>query len=106
MSTTLLIGSQCTEEVSALIIQKLGTIDDQYPIWYKAEAICLFFWYAVRQERGGDTNPFDATLRLAKQEAYIWHPGGVLWRLDISKIFVYASPRAAALVGPHIGFGL
>ena len=32
--------------------------------------------------------------------------GGILWCLDISKMFVYASPRAAALAGPHIGFAL
>ena len=71
----------------------------------EAEVIGLLFWYAVQRERCGDTDLFSAILNLAKRELDEWRSHERLWHLSASKMFAYASPRAAILAGPYIHWG-
>ena len=74
----------------------------QYLFGQKSEPLHLLFWYAIRQERYGDTGLFDAILRLKKREFDRWRPHELLWHLDASQIFTCASPRAIILVTPYL----
>ena len=70
----------------------------------KSEVIHLLFWYAVRQERCGDTGLFDAILNLTKRE-FGGSRSHELWHLSALKMCTYGSPRAAVLAGPNIHWG-
>jgi hypothetical protein len=71
-----------------------------------AEAIGPLFRYAVHQERCGDTNLFDAILRLTRREFNgLVAPRELLGQLSVSKMCAYASPRATILAGPCIYWG-
>ena len=64
--------------------------------WQKIKLIHLLFWHAVRRERCGDTDLFDAILNLEKRGFNaLWSP----------KTLTYASPRAVVLAGPCIDWG-
>jgi len=94
--------------ISALIAQKLNTkrgVEFNNRLSSKHEAIDLLFWYAVREERGGDTGPFDAILNLTKREPDGSCSHEPLWDLSASKMCTYGSPRAVVLVGPYIHWG-
>jgi len=71
----------------------------------KSEVIHLLFWYAVRQERCGDTGLFNAILDLTKQGFDGSSSHELLWHLSVSKMCTYGSPRAAVLAGPNINWG-
>jgi len=71
----------------------------------KSEIIHILFWYAIQQERCGDTGLFDAILHLKKREFDRWRPHELLWHSDASEIFTYASPRAIILVTPYLDWG-
>ena len=86
------------------MILQLGTID-HHLMRREAEVIGLLFWYAVQRERCGDADLFDAILNLAKRELDEWRSHERLWHLSASKMFAYASPRAAILAGPYIHWG-
>ena len=78
-------------------------MDYQVPDWQQAQAIRVLFWYAVIQEQCGDTNLFDAILRLAGKQFNQHQLHELLWPLGVSKMFAHASPRAIILVTPHLG---
>jgi len=77
----------------------------QYLFELSSEVVHLLFWYAVREERRGDTGPFDAILSLTKRESDGSCSHEPLWDLSASKMCTYGSPRAAVLVGPYIHWG-
>jgi len=73
------------------------------PDWQQAEAVRVLFWYAVHQERCGDTRFFDAIVRLAGKQSNPNPLRELLWPLGVSKMSTQASPRAITLVTPHLG---
>jgi len=74
----------------------------QHPSRPNPEVIHLLFWYAVRQERGGDTGLFDAILNLTEWITAQLSSFHELWHLSASKMCTYGSLRAAVLAGPNI----
>jgi len=74
----------------------------QYLFGQKSEPLHLLFWYAIQRERYGDTDLFDAILRLKKREFDRWRPHELLWHSNASQIFTCASPRAIILVTPYL----
>ena len=86
-----------------MIIQKLDAIDYQVPDWQQADAIRVLFWYAVHQERCGDTNLFDAILRLTGKQSNQNTLREPLWPSGMSKMLARASPRAIIHITPHLG---
>jgi len=68
----------------------------------KSKVIHPLFWYAVQQERRGDTGLFDAILNLIRREFDGSHSHELLWPLSASKMCTYGSPRAVAFAGPYI----
>ena len=88
--------------MSDLIIQKLDTVNRPYQIDHKTKAIDQLFLYGVHREQRGDTNLFDAILRLRKREFDDFGSYDLLWRLSASKVFTHASPRAAVLSGRYL----
>ena len=62
----------------------------------------VLFRYAVHRERHGDRKLFDAILRLKKRLLDRSDRDNFTWYLGASKMFIYASPRAAVLAGPYI----
>jgi len=91
-----------------LIATRQGTdqiTNNQYlsfPQWHKTKAIDQLFLYAVHREQRGDTNIFDAILRLRKREFDDFGSHYLLWRLSVSEVFARASPRAAVLSGRYL----
>ena len=85
-----------------MITQKLDAMDYQVPDWQQAEAVQVLFWYAVHQERCGDTIFFDAILRLAGKQSNQNPLRELLWPLGVPKMFTQASPRAIIHVTPHL----
>ena len=74
----------------------------QYLFEQKSEALRLLLWYAIEQERCGDTDLFNAILHLKKREFDRWCPHELYWHPDAWKMFTYASPRAIILVTPYL----
>jgi len=77
----------------------------RYLFEQKSEALRLLFWYAIQQERCGDTDLFDAILHLKKREFDRWCPHELHWHPDAWKMFTYASPRAMIFVTPYLDWG-
>jgi len=78
-------------------------MDHPVPDWRQAEAIRVLFWYAVHQERCGDTDLFDEILRLAGTESNRHQLHKLLCPLGVSKMFTHASTRVIILVTPRLG---
>ena len=77
-------------------------MDHRCPLPWESEPTNLLFWYAVHRERCGDPILFDAILRLKKRLLDRWSWDRFTWHLGASKMFIYASPRAAVLAVPYI----
>ena len=94
--------------ISELITQEFNAAADsglQNLLGPKSEVIRLLFWYAIQQERRGDTDLFDAILNLTKRNFYGPCSDEPLRHLSAWKMCIYGSPRAVALAGPYIHWG-
>jgi len=93
------------EGVSCLINQKLNTmaeVQDYYPLRPKFDAAAALFLYAIRQERCGERDIFDAILRFSNQSARVFQSFTPFQYLEPSEMFAHASPQAAVLASRHI----
>ena len=95
------------EKASNLITQKLKAIaeaEDHGSLKSKLAAIAPLLPYAVREERDGKPEMFDAFLHAARASRVRWF---LQCRVSqfASTLLSEASPRAIALASPHISWG-
>ena len=95
------------ERIASLIVLKLKTMaeaEDFHPLRSKRKAITTLLPYAVWQERNGKPEMLDTILRAARASRmlrFMWYHATQF----VGTLLFKASPRAVALVSPHIAWG-